>query len=81
MISSTNTSVNGYYEFTNLIPGSYKVIEILSSLGAGWTNITPTESGPITLTDDNQQHDFVNTQYGSITVIKQTIPSGSRENF
>ncbi|MBI5127730.1 hypothetical protein HZA76_04725 [Candidatus Roizmanbacteria bacterium] len=76
------TDSNGYFEFLNIIPGVYQLREILSSLGAAWTNVTSTE---IEVTVDpgesDEDNNFINTQYGTIVVEKQTVPDGDQTSF
>jgi plastocyanin len=78
-ITQTTTNGSGFYSFTNLINGVYTLIEQIAS---GWTNITSTTLG-VTLTagENDQNNNFVNTQYGEIIVQKQTLPDGSRQSF
>lgn len=78
-IGEATTDATGYYEFTNLVQGAYQLIEQILS---GWTNVTASTLG-VTLDagESDTGNNFVNTQYGTITVIKQTIPDASNENF
>ena len=72
----TYTDVNGFYSFTNLIPGYYRVVE---EVKAGWQALSslfvnlfvdPGEANP------NQ--DFVNFEKATITVTKDILnPDGS----
>ena len=73
------TDVTGFYEFANLLPGLYQILETLQP---GWTNLSSlTQNVDLSAGETSLDNDFVNTQYGTITVYKQTIPSGSLENF
>ncbi len=78
-IDEATTDGDGYYEFLNIVPGIYQLIE---EIKAGWTNVTSDTLG-VTLDsgEDDGSNNFVNTQYGSIVVFKQTIPDNSPENF
>jgi uncharacterized repeat protein (TIGR01451 family) len=76
------TDASGFYSFTGLLPGLYQVREVLSSLGSSWTNLTSTSVG-VTLDagEIDGQNNFINTQYGSIVIVKQTDPDGDSQVF
>ncbi len=69
---STQTSQNGSYAFTNLMPGQYNVREVLPA--SGWSQTLPVNNGkyvvdifPGTISQDN---DFGNFQWNLITGFK-----------
>ena len=78
---TATTNGSGFYSFTNLIQGAYQLIEQV--LG-GWAKVLPI-SGTINVTLDAGENDignnFVNTQYGTIVIEKQTFPNGSLQVF
>ena len=76
------TDGSGIFSFVNLIPGVYQLRE---QLQAGWAQLFPTGGAGIDVTltdsDDTTGNNFVNTEYGTITVEKQTDPDGSIQSF
>ncbi len=69
-LASTVTGAGGYYEFTGLKPGTYKVMEVLTpALLEDWYIISP-EDGvfvPVELASENVEDlDFLNARYGAI---------------
>jgi uncharacterized repeat protein (TIGR01451 family) len=77
--ATADTAANGSYSFTNLIPGYYQVKEIVR---AGWYALTSLfHNVTITSNDAITGKNFVNTEYGSIVVEKQTLPNGSQQSF
>lgn len=77
-VNQTQTTTSGYYEFTNLVLGSYEVREQTDS---GWTNITPTVL-PITLTagEGDGPNNFVNFNLGQISGKKYEDLNGNGED-
>lgn len=77
-VDQTQTTTSGYYEFTNLVLGSYEVREQTDS---GWTNITPTVL-PITLTagEGDGPNNFVNFNLGQISGKKYEDLNGNGED-
>ena len=69
------TDSEGYYEFTNLIPGTYTVKEIYSI--NDWFYLE-TDEIEVTLTAEKDKTDvnFINVQYGSIQVLKNVDGNG-----
>ena len=57
--TSTTTDRDGFYEFCNLMPGTYTVEETIE---AGWTNSTPTSQTVILGCDNVTGADFRNTK-------------------
>ncbi|MDD3717767.1 MAG: SdrD B-like domain-containing protein [Actinomycetota bacterium] len=69
-VASTLTGAGGYYEFTGLKPGTYKVREALTAgMLEDWYIVSP-DGGvydPVVLTDaDVEDLDFLNARYGAI---------------
>ena len=71
----TSTNANGYYEFTNLVPGSYTVTETLQ---AGWVNSTPISIDFDLVSGENEiDNNFLNYQLGSIHGYKYEDANGN----
>jgi uncharacterized repeat protein (TIGR01451 family) len=70
----------GYFKFNNLIPGEYKVCEVLQS---GWTNITPICQIINVGADENKHVNFGNHQStnGTLVVNKVVDPSTDAGKF
>ncbi|MGX7927258.1 MSCRAMM family protein [Tsuneonella sp. HG094] len=71
-------TVDGKYEFTDLLPGDYEVREV-DPAGNGWINVTPLT---VTLADQESgfevtDADFANVRYGSIAGTKYEDADGS----
>ena len=70
-VASTTTGEDGYYEFTGLAPGTYKVQEILTvELLKDWFIVSPDEGiyAPVVLEDQGaEDKDFLNARYVSIS--------------
>jgi len=80
---STPTDVNGYYEFTNLGPGTYTVSE---DLKPGWIQTARLKPNYYTVVAssgaDVTGKDFYNQGQGSINIIKDVVPyDNSSWNF
>ena len=71
---STTTNGGGYYEFTDLLPGTYKVYEALQ---VGWIVLVG-DNFSITLSagEDKTDVTFINVKQGSITVKKNVDGNG-----
>ena len=78
-VGQTQTLVNGYFSFTNLIHGEYTLTEQIPS---GWTNVSANSLNVSLNPGENDgSNNFVNTRYGTIIVEKQTLPDGDLQNF
>ena len=81
-------------EFTNLVPGSYSVTETLPVTNYDLTNLVCVDSGTGTNTVETLASGeaaitlgaggsvtctYTNTQRGSITIIKDTVPDGAQD--
>jgi hypothetical protein len=78
--SQTWTDESGYYSFTNLGPGVYKVVEEERD---GWKAINP-EDGDyhfMLISGETKRLDFGNFSWGKIILDKDTLPEGSNEKF
>ncbi|MGI6423584.1 MAG: choice-of-anchor K domain-containing protein [Candidatus Dojkabacteria bacterium] len=73
-IARTTTNVNGYYEFTGLLPADYIVTE---GLEVGWIVLVG-DSKNVTLdAGENEENvNFVNVKLGSIKVLKNVDTDG-----
>mgnify|MGYP000859424426 CR=1 FL=1 len=70
------TDENGYYEFTNLLPGIYTVKEIFP-LNSGWYYLIVSEKTVKYVAGINVENvNFVNVEYGSIKVLKNVDGNG-----
>lgn len=71
---STTTVSGGYYIFEDLLPGYYKVVEVLNS---GWTQLS--SPGNITLEpgEVDDENDFFNFKNISITACKESDPDAN----
>jgi|GEM_PF-1605287 len=78
-VGQTQTLVNGYFSFTDLLRGEYTLTEQMPS---GWTNVS-TDFLNVSLSpgENDGPNNFVNTRYGTIVVEKQTLPDGDLQNF
>ncbi len=81
----TTTDPDGYYEFTDLNPDTYRVCEVVED---GWVQTYPgAPSEPdchyivIGSNDTQSGYDFGNLGRGSITVIKDVIPDDESQWF
>ena len=71
----TSTNANGYYEFTNLVPGSYTVTETLQ---AGWVNSTPISIDFDLVSGENEiDNNFLNYRPASKSGYKYEDVDGS----
>jgi hypothetical protein len=78
-LATTTTDSSGYYEFTNLHPGDYKVVEETQS---GWASDYPTYIDFTLTSGENETgNNFINYRPGSIKIIKDTVPSPDGTNF
>lgn len=70
----TTTDSSGFYEFTNLLTGSYELREQVDS---GWESLTDETLG-VTLDpgESDEENNFTNTQMGSIRVLKDADTDG-----
>jgi len=69
--STTTAGANGYYEFTGLLPGTYKVQEILTAeLLEDWYIVSPAggvyEGVAVSCGSSIENKDFLNARYGAI---------------
>lgn len=70
----TTTGPDGKYSFTNLLPGTYTIAEVLT---AGWIQLGGlSQSITITAGEDKENVDFVNVKYPTIQVIKNVDTNG-----
>jgi LPXTG-motif cell wall-anchored protein len=70
-VKSTTTGANGYYEFTGLLPGTYKVQEVLTAeLLEDWYIVSPAggvyEGIAVSCGSSIENKDFLNARYGGI---------------
>lgn len=78
-VTSTTTDVNGFYNFTDLLPGKYEVREEDKS---GWVNLTDDVLDFWVSAGENETgKNFINTEKGKIIIKKVTIPSDSQQSF
>jgi protocatechuate 3,4-dioxygenase beta subunit len=74
---SDTTDSSGYYEFSNLLPGLYQVLETLQ---VGWTNVSSlSQDVDLEAGENSEENDFINTEYVSITVHKDWDYDGDGE--
>ncbi len=77
VVDQTTTDANGDYSFTNLIPGTYSLMEVLQT---GWTQIyVPGTAGTVILDagETDSGNDFGNFQNGSISGYKFNDHNGN----
>ncbi len=67
MVGQTTTDLNGNYSFTDILPGSYSLLEQLQS---GWTQIFSPNDVNLTAGQDVTGQDFGNFENGSISGYK-----------
>ncbi|MEZ2330092.1 collagen binding domain-containing protein, partial [Mesorhizobium sp. RCC_202] len=75
-VAQTTTDVNGFYQFTGLLPGDYLIQEESKS---GWTNISPVTINQNSLASGQNltNQDFVNFKLFSISGHKYTDITGN----
>lgn len=84
-IASTTTDSQGFYEFNDVIPGTYQVCEVIPD--NTWYPSYPTTSTPnchtavvVTANTSTNNVNFGNYQYASLTVIKHVINDNGGTN-
>lgn len=71
---STTTDASGNYSFGNLIGGiTYYVKEVLSSLGAGWEQVSGASPVNLAMGATSTGNNFANKAYGNLVVIKNVV--------
>lgn len=71
---STTTGIDGKYSFTNLLPGTYTISEVLT---VGWIQLgNLSQRVTITAGEDKENIDFINVKYPTIQVIKNVDTDG-----
>lgn len=71
---STQTDANGFFQFIKLVPGFYKLVEVIQ---IGWMNLTAT-SLDVTLDsgENDQNNNFINFEKVSVTACKKADADG-----
>ncbi len=73
-LNETVTSTDGKYTFTNILPGTYRVKEVLK---AGWAVLTVSEQEVVVSAGENKTDvNFINYKEGSIKVVKNVDGNG-----
>ena len=75
----TTTDGNGYYEFANLVPDTYRIAE---DLKPGWVQTTPSlgyHDADVHFDVTSTGNDFGNQMRGSITIVKDANPDSSQD--
>lgn len=70
IVESTTTLANGSYRFTNVLPGTYQLKEVIIT---GWYKLYPTDlTLTVTVTPGQEisNNNFINVKYPSIKVMK-----------
>ena len=70
-IAEAVTNVFGFFSFTNLVPGTYEVREVISTPTPYWTALSPT-GVPVVLSagEDSEDNNFFNFENVSVTACK-----------
>jgi len=72
--ASKITGADGKYTFSNIKPGTYKIVEVMK---VGWVKLTGlTQTITIVAGENRENVDFVNIEYPTIQVIKKVDTNG-----